>query len=173
MRKRWMQLQGKQSLNLLRLIRRRARRARDQKPKIHPASVRPQSRFANKVGAVPASCCPLLVPPAAARNGASSRPVNCIGGTALKFYDVPLSAFLAALAFCRVATSATSFWKSLRPRSESKSGSLSSSDSPQPALKASRREATAWSANLAASDVVTPNSRWLKPRPPPGHSDPD
>ena len=40
--------------------------------------------------------------------------------------------------------SATSFWKSARFRTASKSGSLTSSSKPQPAMKASRRAATAW-----------------------------
>src|SRR5262245_1763345 len=55
------------------------------------------------------------------------------------------------------STSATSFWKSARPRRASKSGSFSSLGKAQPAPKASRREATAWSANLAASAAVTPD----------------
>src|SRR5262249_30279308 len=55
------------------------------------------------------------------------------------------------------STSAVTFWKSARPRRASKSGSLSSSVRHQPALTASRKAATDWSANAAASTVVTPD----------------
>jgi hypothetical protein len=40
--------------------------------------------------------------------------------------------------------SATKFWKSARFRTASKSGSLTSSSKPQPAMKAARRAAMAW-----------------------------
>src|SRR5262249_26447401 len=62
-------------------------------------------------------------------------------------------AFRPAFASC----SASSFLKSSRPRSASQCGSLSLPSQPQPWLKASRREATAWSAKAAASAFVTPD----------------
>jgi hypothetical protein len=55
----------------------------------------------------------------------------------------------AALASFRPSTYATSFWKSSRLRTASKSGSFNSSRRAQPALMASRMAATDWSAKLA------------------------
>src|SRR4051794_24482692 len=66
------------------------------------------------------------------------------GGTGVGFSDF-------------ATTPATSFWKSGRPRTASKSGSFNSLGRAQPALTRSARADTDWSAKALASSLVTPD----------------